>query len=295
MIAFISAPSGSALASLASALYLNNETINIHSHLAGGFVFALLPIYFHLAFDPPLADAIVVTIFLEGVAICFLLSALQVPSSPATEFVCCLTLTGRTDRFHTFENHSPSVSSFFHHLDHLGIVILMWGAGISMIHYGFLCDARLRTTYWTLMFCAAVTLLPKFRTPEYHSWKVAIYTSLGLTGLVFIIHGLVVFGWETQNRRMPFLWMAGMAVANLIGALIFVTRVGSIPVGPSYPNTKFAEFLADFRAVVLAQVRSLGLQPSGPPYCRRSGRLFALCDPGQGVDVHAERVLCYIV
>ncbi|KAK5659080.1 hypothetical protein OQA88_1169 [Cercophora sp. LCS_1] len=72
------APSGSALASLASALDFNNETINIHSHLAGGFVFALLPIYFHLAFDPPLADAIVVTIFLEGVAACFLLSALQV-------------------------------------------------------------------------------------------------------------------------------------------------------------------------------------------------------------------------
>ncbi|KAK0750631.1 hypothetical protein B0T18DRAFT_463204 [Schizothecium vesticola] len=122
------APSGPALASLASALHLNNETINIHSHLAGGFVFALLPIHFHLAFDPPLADAIVVTIFLEGVATCFLLSAL----------------------FHIFDNHSPSVSSFFHHLDHLGIVILI---------------------------------------------------------------------------HMPFLWMAGMAVANLMGALIFATRI----------------------------------------------------------------------
>jgi predicted membrane channel-forming protein YqfA (hemolysin III family) len=75
LIAF-SAPSGSALTSLASALHLNNETINIHTHLAGGFVFALLPIYFHLAFDPPLADTIVVSIFLEGVATCFLLSAL---------------------------------------------------------------------------------------------------------------------------------------------------------------------------------------------------------------------------
>ncbi|KAK0715400.1 mPR-like GPCR protein [Lasiosphaeris hirsuta] len=202
------APSGSALACLASALFLNNETINIYSHLVGGFVFALLPIYFQLAFDPPLADAIAVAIFLEGVAICFLLSAL----------------------FHTFENHNPSVSNFFHHLEHLGIVILMWGAGISMIHYGFLCDARLRTTYWTLMSCAAgscaaVTFLPKLRTPQYHCWKVATYTSLGLTGLVFITHGLVVFGWETQNRRMPFLWMAAMAVTNLIGALMFVTRI----------------------------------------------------------------------
>ncbi len=88
LIAF-SPPSGSALASLASAFYLNNETINIHSHLAGGFVFALLPIYFQLASDPPLADAIVVTIFLEGVAICFLLSALQVFSSLATEIGGC--------------------------------------------------------------------------------------------------------------------------------------------------------------------------------------------------------------
>ena len=119
----------------------------------------------------------------------------------------------------------------------------MWGAGISMIHYGFLCDARLRTTYWTLMFCAAVTLLPKFRTPEYHSWKVAIYTSLGLTGLVFIIHGLVVFGWETQNRRLPLLWVAGMAVTNLVGALIFAARVSIYWRGlfPSFPALDSSE------------------------------------------------------
>jgi adiponectin receptor len=71
-----SAASGSVFASLGSALRLNNETVNIHSHLIGGVVFALLPIYFHLAFNPLLADSVIVTLYLEGVATCFLLSAM---------------------------------------------------------------------------------------------------------------------------------------------------------------------------------------------------------------------------
>jgi predicted membrane channel-forming protein YqfA (hemolysin III family) len=160
------------------------------------------------------------------------------PQQPT--FFCCLTVQNQPNRFHVFDNHSPSVSSFSHHLDHLGIVILMWDAGISMIYYGFPCDARLRTTYWALMSCAAgscaaVTLLPTFRTPQYHCWKIATYTSLGLTGLVFITHGLVMFGWETQNRRLPLLWVAGMAVTNLVGALIFAARVNTGTGIPSFP------------------------------------------------------------
>jgi adiponectin receptor len=108
----------------------------------------------------------------------------------------------------------------------------MWGAGISMIYYLFLCDARLRIIYWALMSCAAVgcaivTLLPKFRAPQYQCWKAATYTCLGLTGLIFIVHGLAVFGWATQNRRLPFAWVAGMAFVNLAGALVFATRVSS--------------------------------------------------------------------
>ncbi|KAK0618913.1 mPR-like GPCR protein [Immersiella caudata] len=204
----LSESSESVQASIASAWRLNNETINIHSHLVGGAVFTLLPIYFHLAFDPPLADAVVVSIFLEGVAICFLLSAL----------------------FHTLENHSPKVSDFMNHLDHLGIVILVWGAGISMIYYSFLCDVRLRIVYWTLMSCAsascaAMTFISAFRTPKYHAWKIAAFVSLGLTGIIFIIHGIAAFGLETQKRRMPLLLVVAMMAANLVGVLVYAMRV----------------------------------------------------------------------
>ncbi|KAK3364563.1 mPR-like GPCR protein [Lasiosphaeria hispida] len=199
------APSGSVLASLASTLYFNNETVNIYSHLIGGLVFLLLPIYFNMAFDPPLADSIVVTIYLEGVAICFLLSAL----------------------YHVLDNHSPGISKLFNHLDHLGIVVLMWGASIAAIRYGFLCNFHLQVVYWTLMSCAAgacaaATFLPQFQA---RPWRVAAFISLGLTGVVFVTHGLLIFGWEAQSRRMSLSWMAGMALCNLIGAFAFATRV----------------------------------------------------------------------
>jgi adiponectin receptor len=56
-----------------------------------------------------------------------------------------------------------------------------------------------------------------------------MYTSLGLTGIVFIVHGLILYGWQTQNMRMALTWMIGMAAANLAGAAAFAARVGVAP------------------------------------------------------------------
>jgi adiponectin receptor len=39
------------------------------------------------------------------------------------------------------------VSKLCNKLDYLGILILMWGAGIATIFYGFSCDQKLRLTY----------------------------------------------------------------------------------------------------------------------------------------------------
>ncbi len=69
------------LASFTSMLSLNNETVNIYTHLVGGLVFALLPSYFYHYFylTTPTAeplDVVVFSIYLGGVSVCFFLSAL---------------------------------------------------------------------------------------------------------------------------------------------------------------------------------------------------------------------------
>jgi len=54
-----------------------------------------------------------------------------------------------------------------------------------------------------------------------------MYAGLGLSTVVFILHGIFLFGWSVQNRRMSLDWMILMASLNLTGAAIYVVRVRS--------------------------------------------------------------------
>lgn len=50
--------------------------------------------------------------------------------------------------FHILWNHSHPLAAFCNKLDYLGILVLMWGAGIPTIYYGFFCAPSLRLLYW---------------------------------------------------------------------------------------------------------------------------------------------------
>ncbi len=130
-------------------LYLHNETVNIYSHLLGALLFLAFVAYFYSAYYLPtetatIFDLTVFSIYLVGVAICFLFSA----------------------AYHTLDNHSASCSSIFNHLDYLGIVVLMWGASVATIYYGFYCNRTLQFIYWATV-----------RTPDSPSWPAKLSRS----------------------------------------------------------------------------------------------------------------------
>ena len=52
-----------------------------------------------------------------------------------------------------------------------------------------------------------------------------MYAGLGLSAIIFVVHGLFLYGYETQKWRMSVDWMAAMAGFNLVGALIYGIRV----------------------------------------------------------------------
>ncbi|XWX00545.1 hypothetical protein V2A60_008565 [Cordyceps javanica] len=207
------APSGSVSVSLASLLYLNNQTINTYSHLFGALFFAALPLYFYhyifrLQRNAQEQDLVVVSIYCYGVAVCFVFSTI----------------------FHLLWNHSHDVSRFCNKLDYLGILILMWGAGIPTIYYGFICDPPLQLFYWTMtsstaLCCTIFTLTPSFVTPQFRKWRASFYAGFGLSSVIFVIHGLWIYGWEVQRSRMSLVWMGWMATANLVGAAIYAARI----------------------------------------------------------------------
>jgi adiponectin receptor len=205
--------SGSFRKSLNSLQHIHNETVNIYSHLLGAALLATLSVCVyveirshHIAIQ--VGDVLVFAAFFLGVVLCFSFSGL----------------------FHILSNHSKEVAAFWNQLDYLGIVILMWGSTVPSIYYGFYCDPNLQRLYWAVVSvfavaCAATILAPRFQHPTFRPYRTSMYVSLGLSAMVFITHGLTIYGWEIQNHRMGLSYMLTMAMLNLLGAAIYTARI----------------------------------------------------------------------
>ena len=112
----------------------------------------------------------------------------------------------------------------------MGIAILIWGSTIPSVYYGFYYDAKLQKLYWLLITvlatsCTAATLFHRLHGPALRPLRAAIYSGLGLSAACFIIHGLVLYGWDIQNARMGLKWMGLTASLNLVGAIVYATRI----------------------------------------------------------------------
>lgn len=205
--------SGSLRRSLRSVFAVHNETVAINSHLFGSALFYALPFYFWKTVHARTSEAttqdyLVFTIYFVNVATCFLLSS-----------IC-----------HIIWNHSPSYASSGNKLDYLGIILLMWGASVPSIYYGLHCNLTLQKFYWALMTavaltCAIFTCTPSFCSPKFRSYRAAMYSGLGLTGVIFATHGILLHGWHEQSKRMALDWMILMALLNFIGAGMYAARI----------------------------------------------------------------------
>ena len=58
--------------------------------------------------------------------------------------------------FHTFLNHSKEGHRLGNQLDHLGIVIVIWGSAIPSDYFGFYCNQNLRFFYWAMVYGSAL-------------------------------------------------------------------------------------------------------------------------------------------
>ena len=204
--------SGSFRKCLGSLNYLHNETVNIYSHLLGAILFLGLFLYVlwkisHYNNTIRHIECIVFIAFFIGIITCFFLSAV----------------------FHTIANHSEIVSKRGVQLDYLGIVLLIWGAIIPSVYYGFYCDPNLQKAYWIAISsvafgCVLVTLVPKFQSSKLRLYRAVLYTTLSVSTTVPIFHGIGIHGWEIQNQRIGFTYVFLTAGLNLIAVVIFSVR-----------------------------------------------------------------------
>ncbi|KAF2238395.1 mPR-like GPCR protein [Viridothelium virens] len=194
----------------------HNETINIHSHILGCIFFGAAPWHFyHCVYsvypDKSSTDLILFFMYLLGVSICF--------GCSARDHSSC----------HVLWNHSPSIASLGTQLDYAGIILLMWTASLPSIHYGFAEDKVARNFHWALTTlvasgCVWVTLHPRFRSPCFRPYRAIMYTGLGLSALFSVFHGLWLYGFAVQRRRVALDWMLLVAVFNSLGTAAYASR-----------------------------------------------------------------------
>ncbi|THX28505.1 mPR-typeG-protein-coupled receptor [Aureobasidium pullulans] len=210
---------GSWTQSLKSMFDWHNETVNIHSHSIGAIIFSIiLPFHFYTTLyqavpEAQPIDGVVFLIYFAGVAACFACSAL----------------------FHTVGNHSQHIHGIYNRIDCCGIVLLMWGASLASIHFAFVCNSHLRSLHWFLSSasasgCITFILGPMFIKPAYRTARALTYLSLGLFAIVFIVHGIYLYGFMMQRKRLALEWMGLMALFNFLGCTAYAFR---------FPEVKF--------------------------------------------------------
>ncbi|KAH9900597.1 HlyIII-domain-containing protein [Xylariomycetidae sp. FL2044] len=200
--------------SVQSAFTVHNETANIWSHLLGTVIF-LLSLYRCLesgmtttASMMRTPDILALGLYISCVAVCFLLSA----------------------AFHTFSDHSQEVHKLGHELDHLGIVLVIWGTGVSGAYFAFYCERSLRWGYslaitLAALGCGVLTLRPEFRQPTYRTMRSLTHWLLGASLFAPVAHGLWLFGGREFGAMMGLESFLSLALINSLGGAVYAARI----------------------------------------------------------------------
>ncbi|GAA6032795.1 hypothetical protein JCM8097_000792 [Rhodosporidiobolus ruineniae] len=136
---------------------------------------------------------------------------------------------GFSASFHTLLAHSERVAVYWNRLDYIGIVVLISGTFVPLVHYGFYCDPHLRNAYITLIytFAAATTAVvasPHARTPEYRRFRTWIFIAMGLSAVFPVGHGVVRYGLEGASVAISLPWLVLGGALYIAGALLYAER-----------------------------------------------------------------------
>lgn len=199
---------------LKTLFYLHNEWVNTWSHLIGAIIFGLLFITTYHTILRPFANSIVWRDF--AVLYCFLTGA-----------IVCLSFSAL---FHCFTCHSAQVAASWNRCDYVGIVSLIVGSFYPSIYYGFYCKPSLQIAYiagiTTLgALTTAVAVMRHFRTPEYRWIRTILFLSLGLSAIIPVAHGIIIYGLVTAFDSMSLGYMLTMGSMYVVGALIYGWRI----------------------------------------------------------------------
>ncbi|KAF0696878.1 Aste57867_12397 [Aphanomyces stellatus] len=189
----------------------HNETWNVWIHVVGSLAFATL-----LAIEMFAADALPEDIpvdrwplwlFLGSVSLCFALSSL----------------------YHLMYVQDAATASLYLRFDFAGILVLIFGAAVPLLHYTFFCSPALRTLYVGLssvvgLLAFVATFQPAFSECRFVRLGVFGATILTLC-IVPLTHVLIETGPTSPQFTAMLQPLVVCLVFNVPGVLFYAARV----------------------------------------------------------------------
>ncbi|KAL1876479.1 hypothetical protein Daus18300_002723 [Diaporthe australafricana] len=202
--------------SFGSIFSIHNETVNVWTHLLGAIIFSALGAVAYSFYEATIAPRYATATWEDWLVFgCFFTGA----------FLCL----GMSATYHAICNHSPDVAKWGNKLDYTGIVCLIMGSYMPAMYYGFYCLPKLLELYlaliWTLgLGCLTVSWFEHFRTPEWRPYRALMFVGLGVSGVIPVIHGLTIYGYQELNERMGLSWVLLQGVLYISGAFLYALR-----------------------------------------------------------------------
>ncbi|CAN6290328.1 unnamed protein product [Urochloa humidicola] len=130
---------------------------------------------------------------------------------------------------HLLACQSEHASYVFLRLDYAGITGLIVTSFYPLVYYTFLCDAFYQSLYLGFITASgaaavAVSMLPVFERPELRWARAGLFACMGMSGLVPIVHKMLVFGNRPEALLTTGYEMA-MGACYLAGVVVYATRV----------------------------------------------------------------------
>ena len=137
--------------------------------------------------------------------------------------MCCLLFSAI---FHLFVAVNFSWAVIFQCLDYAGICLLISGSNVPIIYYGFYCLPFYRHLYLLIISALgvagfAVSILPRFRSHRYRTFRTLMFVGLGFSGVIPLIHLLI----HMNSIHFIFHYMLLMGIIYIAGAGIYVSQI----------------------------------------------------------------------
>jgi len=206
-------PTNSITKSIGSLSTLNNESVNIYSHLIPS-VLVLGSITYFLKFKFPLYEKMaiweVINVYQFGIAV-----------------TLCLFMSST---FHCIKNHSHKVSRFGNTLDYLGIILLITCSLLSIVFFALYDEPMMKYGFLIIFLglalgCIVFIVDPTFSSSEYRPFRAGMFIIFGLSGALPVLISLRKFGYDNTYERCGLNWLILEGVFYIFGAVLYALRI----------------------------------------------------------------------